>query len=111
MKPKCIDLFSGCGGFTLGFANAGWDVIGHVELDNDALKTYEYNKVQGGFPNSELIGHDITKITDEEILKFKEKHGEIQAIIGGPPCQSFSLAGQGEWMIREIIYFCTMSDL
>lgn len=94
MKPKCIDLFSGCGGFTLGFANAGFDVVGHVELDNDALKTYEFNKVSHGYPNSELIGNDITKITDEEILKFKEKHKEIQVIIGGPPCQSFSLAGQ-----------------
>jgi len=93
-KPKCIDLFSGCGGFTLGMAQAGFDVVGHVEFDNDALKTYEYNKVSSGFPNSELIGHDITKITDEEILKFKEKHGEIPVIVGGPPCQSFSLAGQ-----------------
>jgi len=94
MKPKCIDLFSGCGGFTLGMAQAGFDVVGHVELDNDALKTYEYNKVSHGFGNSELICHDITKITDQEILKFKEKHGEIPVIVGSPPCQGFSLAGK-----------------
>lgn len=92
--PKCIDLFSGCGGFTLGMAMAGYNVVGHVEFDNGALETYEHNKNTHGFPNSELIGHDITKITDEEILAFKKKHGEIPIIIGGPPCQSFSLAGQ-----------------
>lgn len=92
--PKCIDLFSGCGGFTCGLAKAGFNVVGHVEFDKSANETYEFNKTSHGFPNSERIGEDITKITDEEILAFKEKHGEIPVIVGGPPCQSFSLAGQ-----------------
>ena len=92
--PKCIDLFSGCGGFTCGLAQAGFNVVGHVEFDKSANETYEFNKVSHGFPNSEKIGSDITQITDEEILAFKEKHGEIPVIVGGPPCQSFSLAGE-----------------
>lgn len=79
MKPKCIDLFSGCGGFTLGMAKAGLDVVGHVEWADDPLETYEFNKVSHGYPNSELIGKDITKITDEEILKFKE-NGFMQSL-------------------------------
>lgn len=96
IKPKCIDLFSGCGGFTLGMANAGYDIVGHVEWNDDCLETYECNKYRCGFPNSELIGKDITKITDEEILKFKEKQGNIDIIVGSPPCQGFSMAGKRE---------------
>lgn len=93
-KPKCIDLFSGAGGFTLGFAMAGWNVVGYVEYWEPALKTYELNAPNYGFGNSELIGRDITKITDEQVLAFKKKHGHIHMIIGGPPCQSFSLSGK-----------------
>ncbi len=95
-RPKCIDLFAGAGGFTLGFALAGFDVVGHIEYEEYALKTYELNAPNYGFGNSELIGKDITKITDEQIRAFAEKHGHIHTIIGGPPCQSFSLSGRRE---------------
>lgn len=95
-RPKCIDLFSGCGGFTLGMVMAGFNMVGHVEWDKWALKTYETNAPGFGFGNSELIGKDITKISDEQILKFKKKHRHINIIVGSPPCQGFSIAGKRE---------------
>lgn len=92
--PKCIDLFSGAGGFTLGMAWAGCNVVGHVEHSDMCLETYECNKERGGFENSELIGKDITAIPDDHIKAFREKHGHIHCIVGGPPCQGFSTSGK-----------------
>jgi DNA-cytosine methyltransferase len=81
---------------TLGMAMGGFDVVGHVEWDKCALETYEANKEHCGFGNSELIGKDITKISDETIIEFAKRKGPISMICGGPPCQSFSLAGKRE---------------
>ncbi len=91
--PKAISLFSGCGGYDLGVSKS-FNIVGHVEWSKDALETYEFNKNHSGFGNSELIGTDITKITDQEILEFKNKHKEIKFIFGGPPCQGFSMNGK-----------------
>lgn len=86
---KGIGLFSGCGGLDLGFSAAGVDVVGHVEIWDAANKIYEQN-----FPESKLLGTDITDITDSDIKKWKKEFGEIDIIVGGPPCQGFSLAGK-----------------
>lgn len=88
-SPKAIALFSGCGGMTLGFAWAGFNVLGHVEIDDAANKIYAAN-----FPHSSLLGTDITKISDSEVKNWIEHFGDIDIIIGGPPCQGFSLAGK-----------------
>jgi len=92
-RPKAIDLFSGAGGFTCGLAPQ-YNIVGHVEWDKWALETYELNAPYFGFGCSELIGRDITKITDEEAEAFRRKHGHISLIVGGPPCQGFSTAGK-----------------
>ena len=92
-RPKAIDLFSGAGGFALGFAPA-FNIVGHVEWDKYALQTYEFNAPYFGFGQSELIGRDITKITDEEIIAFRKRHKSISLIVGGPPCQGFSTSGR-----------------
>lgn len=84
-----IDLFAGCGGLTKGFEDAGFKVVGFVEHDKSAAETHKAN-----FPNSELLGEDITKINDSRILEIKNKIGEVDCIIGGPPCQGFSLMGK-----------------
>jgi hypothetical protein len=93
LRPKAIDLFSGAGGFTLGLAPR-YNIVGHVEWDKWALATYELNAPYYGFGRSELIGRDITKITDDQILEFKQKHNNISLIVGGPPCQGYSIAGK-----------------
>lgn len=89
-RPAAISLFAGAGGDTLGLLGAGLDVIGFVENWGPAVETYRRN-----FPKEELmgagVGGDITRIPDEEFLRFK---GKIFLIMATPPCQSFSHAGK-----------------
>lgn len=87
--PKAVSLFSGCGGLTLGFQWAGFHVAGHVEIDDSIHEIYQAN-----FPNSTLLGKDITKLTDREIKQWTTRLGTIDILTGGPPCQGFSLAGK-----------------
>ena len=87
--PKAISLFSGAGGLDYGFKACGFDLVGHVELESFAREIYEMN-----YPNSKSLGTDISSITDDEILSWKNLFGTIDIIIGGPPCQGFSLAGK-----------------
>ena len=87
--PTALSLFSGCGGFSLGFSAAGFRVKGYLELEPDLREIYRSN-----FPNSVEIGGDITKVTDERLTELRAEIGDIDAIIGGPPCQGFSLSGK-----------------
>lgn len=80
-----IDLFSGIGGFRLGMESAGHKCIGHVEIDKFASESY-----RAIFGKDDLIGSDITKITDDEWILYREK---VDCICGGFPCQAFSIAG------------------
>jgi DNA (cytosine-5)-methyltransferase 1 len=87
--PKAIALFSGCGGLSLGFAAEGFNLVGHVEIEKSANRIYEEN-----FPESRLIGTDICEISDNDMHKWISEYGNIDVIVGGPPCQGFSLAGK-----------------
>lgn len=86
---KVIDLFSGCGGFSFGFENAGFHVVLGVDNDETALKTFAANH-----KNSKTLALDLHK--DEAIEAIIEKIGnnKIDVIIAGPPCQGFSLTGR-----------------
>jgi DNA (cytosine-5)-methyltransferase 1 len=84
-KKRGISLFSGAGGDTIGMTNAGVNVVGFVEFDDDAIQTHLLN-----YPKSELIGKNIYDISDE---KFQE-YEDIDVIFGGFPCQSFSHCGK-----------------
>ena len=81
-----ISLFSGCGGLDLGFEQAGFSIPVANEFDPKIYETFKTNH-----PNTHLIEGDIRKITREDILPFIDK--EVDGIIGGPPCQSWSEAG------------------
>lgn len=81
-----ISLFSGCGGLDLGFERAGFHIPVANEFDKTIWETFKINH-----PNTHLIEGDIRKITKEDILKYI--NGEVDGIIGGPPCQSWSEAG------------------
>lgn len=91
MRPlNVIDLFCGCGGFSKGFAEAGYNVRFGIDMWKDATVTYQHN-----FPNAAVLNEDITKINGQDILRIANmKTEEVDVIIGGPPCQGFSVSGK-----------------
>ena len=81
-----ISLFSGCGGLDLGFEKAGFTIPVANEFDKTIWATYKENH-----PQTHLIEGDIRQVTKDDISKYIG--GEVDGIIGGPPCQSWSEAG------------------
>ena len=80
MSVSVVSLFSGGGGLDLGFKNAGYDILWAIDNNQDAVNTYKANI------GEHIIFEDINKIDENKI-----PHADV--VIGGPPCQSFSLAG------------------
>ena len=85
---KLIDLFCGAGGFSVGFEKAGFDSVLAIDKWNDAVDTYNYNR-----KNKCALSIDIYDYTNEKLEELKEKM-EITGVIGGPPCQGFSMVGK-----------------
>jgi DNA (cytosine-5)-methyltransferase 1 len=80
-----IDLFSGCGGSSLGFKEAGFKIVAAVDIDHWACETYAMNV------GVQPIEGDLRDVTGEQILKSVGlKRGEIDVVVGCPPCQGFS---------------------
>ncbi|MFE4573071.1 DNA cytosine methyltransferase [Paenibacillus chitinolyticus] len=89
-RYTAIDLFAGAGGMSLGFEQAGFDVLAAVEYDPIHASIHQFN-----FPQTKVICADVSKITGNDILKaINKKPGEIDVIFGGPPCQGFSMIGR-----------------
>lgn len=89
-RPIGIDLFAGAGGMSLGFEQAGFDVVAAVEIDPVHAAIHKYN-----FPECEVIAQSVTGLSGTEI---REKAGigdrAVDVVFGGAPCQGFSLIGQ-----------------
>lgn len=84
--PTCVDLFAGAGGLAVGFRQAGWAVVGGNDFDKDAGATFRLN-----FPEAVFFEGPISLVTAEDVLRECQiKAGELDCLIGGPPCQSFS---------------------
>ena len=81
---KVIDLFAGCGGLSLGFIKCGYKVEKAVEFDVSIADTYKINH-----PKVDVIVDDIRNIDNSGVFR----NGDADVIIGGPPCQGFSMAG------------------
>ena len=81
---KTIDLFAGCGGFSCGFEKAGFNIVSAVEYDKMIATSYKHNH-----KNTIMIADDIKNVDNENV--FSKKCADV--IIGGPPCQGFSMAG------------------
>ena len=87
-KPTVIDLFCGCGGLSFGFVEAGFNVVLGIDHWKDAITTFEntHNNAKG------LVA-DLFNETPKEI-STKTGIKKVDLIIGGPPCQGFSIAGK-----------------
>lgn len=85
-----IDLFCGCGGFSKGFEQAGYTIRLGIDIWKDAITTYKAN-----FPNAETIVGDISNLSGNDLLSAAGLIADdVDVIIGGPPCQGFSLSGK-----------------
>lgn len=85
MNLKLLDLFCGAGGLSYGFERAGFSVVKAVDIDKWAIETYNYNR------KKKIAEVKNVSDIDESYIK---SIGPVDGIIGGPPCQGFSTAGQ-----------------
>lgn len=85
---KFIDLFAGCGGMSLGFEKAGYSNILAIDFWQDALTTYAHNRNE-----ATTLCADLATL-DPKFVKAKYNITDVDVIIGGPPCQGFSIAGK-----------------
>lgn len=90
---RSLDLFSGAGGLTLGFKNAGIQSMGAIEADRFAAETFRYH-----FPEIPMYHRDIYSFSNDEI---EELFSGVDIVAGGPPCQGFSVAGPAQYGIID----------
>ena len=90
-KPTVLDIFCGAGGMSLGFQNAGCQILGGIDHNRYAVDTHHQN-----FPSAKLKlpPQDIRSLNNLDDLGLKP--GEIDILVGGPPCQVFSRVGIGK---------------
>jgi len=85
-KINVVDVFSGCGGLSYGFQMSGYNIVLGADNDEAALKTFKLNH-----PHAATLNIDMNLHSPSEISKLAKN--KIDIIIGGPPCQGFSLSG------------------
>lgn len=98
-KLSYIDIFAGCGGLSLGLYNAGLEGLFAVEKNNDAFNTLRYNLIEKNehfkwikwLPQTE---HDINELLKNYYKQLCTLNQKVQIVVGGPPCQGFSMAGK-----------------
>ena len=99
MPLNYIDLFAGCGGLSLGLYNAGWHGLFAIEKNPDAFLTLSTNLLEKknhySWPDwlskSSLDIYEVIKSHSNELKKLR---GQVSLVVGGPPCQGFSMAGR-----------------
>ena len=100
-KPRVLDLFAGCGGLSLGFQAAGFEISAAVELDKDAARSHGANFHPGDARHAEARDITITppnRLT--ESLDLGKPETAFDVVVGGPPCQAFARVGRSK--LREV---------
>ena len=90
--PSYIDLFAGCGGFSTGLSRAKFEPVAKVEFDEWACQSLRAN-----FPSVDVLEADVKTIPDETIRRYSG----VDVLIGGPPCQGFSVAGSTQYSVAD----------
>lgn len=106
LKPKFVDLFAGCGGLSLGLELAGFEPVFVNELNRDAMASYLQNRraEHGYLSDPSFSCNNVKELVDSARIKALRRdlrigrgvaveHGELDLIVGGPPCQGFSGIG------------------
>ena len=88
-RAKALSFFAGCGGLCYGAKAAGIKIVGTNELVDNYKKVYSLN-----FDGCHFLPNDVREISKSDIDIILDKHGSIDIMLGGPPCQGFSLAGK-----------------
>lgn len=99
--PRVLDLFAGCGGISLGFEAAGFEIAAAVEFDPDAAASHGANFHPGDPRHARP--RDITQLSPEQLareLELGSVASTVDVIVGGPPCQAFARVGRSK--LREI---------
>lgn len=100
-----VDLFSGAGGLSRGFMDAGFNIVLGVDFDDAALKTFKENHGNAEAMKLDLFDHDnIERICDY----LNQRQIELDVLVGGPPCQGFSLAGKREEFDKRNVLYSAM---
>lgn len=103
-----VDLFCGCGGLSKGFLDAGYNVVLGVDFNDKALETFEKNHGNAKAMKLDLFNHDNIDI----IIKYlKENNKKIDVLVGGPPCQGFSVAGPRDMNDKRNYLYLAMVKL
>lgn len=97
-KYNFIDLFAGCGGLSEGFYKQGFNALAHVEIDHFACETLKTRMRYYGYSTADnaVLEQDITAKDIVKIIEAVVGDEEVDIIIGGPPCQSFSPLGKAK---------------
>ncbi|HFC8546469.1 TPA: DNA cytosine methyltransferase [Neisseria lactamica] len=108
---NAIDLFCGCGGISEGLRQAGFQILAGIDVEEKYIQTFKYN-----FPEALALTKNLEDYSPAELLKKLDiKKGDLDLLVGGPPCQGFSKNtpisrrirdSRNNLLVKQFLYFC-----